>query len=182
MKKVYYEMVYDNYYQNFREAEKALNDTIASIHTSFKKILDDNQFTEEQETRWNGLLNTIAEHTSELITKIDAKYSAMEEKANYFDELLTKVEENSAAALTEKDGHTTYGCTCDVVGFDGDGYPAVRYNISKTVETKSYDEANNEIWVSGTPSTAQMSFSIRNDTDYASYVTNRIAQAKTKFQ
>jgi len=180
MKKVYHEMVYDNYYQNFKEAEQALNDTITSIHTCFKKILDDNEFTNEQEARWNGMLNTIAEHAATLITKIDAKYGEMEAKANYFDDLLTKVDQNAAAALSEKDGHTTYECKCSQVGFDSKGYPAVAYNISKTVETEK--EIDGEMkWVAGSPNTGQMSFSIRNDADYESYVTNRMTQTKTRF-
>ena len=45
MRKKYHDQVYDNYYKNFYEAQLALDETINSIYTRFKKIIDDNTFT-----------------------------------------------------------------------------------------------------------------------------------------
>lgn len=180
MRKKYHDQVYDNYYKNFYEAQLALDETINSIYTSFKKIIDDNTFTEEQETKWNSLLSTIANHSTTLKSEIDAKYAAMEEKAYYFDDLYQRVETTAAEAVElSPSWDVNFKCVCTQVGVDGEGYPAVSYSVTKTVKEKYTDSEGAEKIKTKSEETKTVSFSVKNDADFNTYVVNRMTAVKS---
>ena len=183
MRKTYHDEVVISYLDNFNNAITSLDSTITDIHTCFNKILTDNEFTEEQETRWTQLLATIETKRDELKEKIDEKYNEMIEKADVFDKWYSdannlvsstpiKVEQETVTNLSGSYDHIKY--TVEAVSKDGEGYPSITYK-KETIENRAkQDETDPTVYhhVVGSTDTTSQTFSIKTDDDYGTYVTN----------
>ena len=94
----YIEQVENNFKTDFDKSKETIDNSINSIYSTFKTILDENDFPEKAEQRWSAMNDKIKTLSEELRSNIENKYNEMTDKANtfqkWYDDLSTLVGDN----------------------------------------------------------------------------------------
>jgi len=178
----YEEIVKSNFLKPLELAKLNVDTTIKTISDTYKKIIDDSDLSSIAATRdsWLAMINTINSKSTELLMKMQAKYDDMIAKAQKFDgwarDAAGKV---SDTACKIEDDTTTQQVKYFVTesSVDGEGYPTITYKKEVRAYTAVYGDATDPTKVtsynlSDTPSTSSQVYSIKTESDYATYVTN----------